>query len=56
MATTNGLSIIYEIQNLTDTYLGKVTKFQGNGFLSSEPFTGPEVENTPVLLGLRRWG
>ena len=31
MATTKRLSLIYEIQNFADTYLRKVTKFQGNG-------------------------
>ena len=31
MATTKRLSLIYEIQNFANTYLGKVTKFQGNG-------------------------
>ena len=31
MATKKRLSLIYEIQNFADTYLGKVTKFQGNG-------------------------
>ena len=31
MATTKHLSLIYEIQNFANTYLGKVTKFQGNG-------------------------
>ena len=31
MATTKRLSLIYEIQNFANAYLGKVTKFQGNG-------------------------
>ena len=31
MATKNRLSLIYEHENLTDTYLGKVTKFHGDG-------------------------
>ena len=31
MASTKRLSSIYEIQNFANTYLGKVTKFQGNG-------------------------
>ena len=42
MATKKRISLIYEIENFADTYLGKVTKFQG----SSEPFTVLEVENT----------
>ena len=36
MATRKGLSLIYEIQNFADTYLGKVTKFQGDGLLPFE--------------------
>ena len=31
MATKKCLSLAYEIQNFDNTYLGKVTKFQGNG-------------------------
>ena len=32
MAIKKGLSMIYKFQNLADTNLRKVTKFQGNGF------------------------
>ena len=32
MATKKRLSLIYELENFAKTYLGKVTKFQGNGF------------------------
>ena len=58
MATKKRLPLIYEIENFTDTYLVKLTKFQGNGFApfwSSEPFTGLEVETpspAPGALGL----
>ena len=31
MATKKRLSLIYELENFADTYLGKVTKFQGDG-------------------------
>ena len=31
MATRKGLSLIFEIQNFANSYLGKVTKFQGHG-------------------------
>ena len=31
METRKGLSLIYEIQNFANTYLEKVSKFQGNG-------------------------
>ena len=31
MATTKGLSLICEISNLANAYLGKVAKFQGYG-------------------------
>ena len=50
MATKKHLSLIYELEDFANTYLGKVTKFQGDGlfpFLSSEQFTGLEVENNP---------
>ena len=30
MATRNALLLIFELQNFTNTYLGKVTKFQFN--------------------------
>ena len=36
MATRKGLSLIYEIQNFGDTYLGKVMKFQSNGLFRFE--------------------
>ena len=31
MATKKRLSLIYELENFANTYLGKVTKFQGDG-------------------------
>ena len=31
MATKKHLSLIYELENFVNTYLGKVTKFQGDG-------------------------
>ena len=31
MATQKRLSLIYELENFANTYLGKVTKFQGDG-------------------------
>ena len=42
MATRKGLSLIYEIQNFANTYLGKVTKFQYDA--CSVSFTGLEVD------------
>ena len=47
MATEKRLSLIYGIENFANTYLEKVTKFQGP-FWSSQPFTGLDVENTPL--------
>ena len=32
MATMKRLSMIWKFENLANNYLGKVTKFQGNGF------------------------
>ena len=31
MATKKLVSLIYELENFVNTYLGKVTKFQGDG-------------------------
>ena len=31
MAAMKPISLIYEIQNFANAYLGKVTEFQGNG-------------------------
>ena len=31
MATKKRLSLIYELQNFANAFLGKVTKFQGDG-------------------------
>ena len=44
MARTKGLSLICEIPNFADAYLGKVTKFQGYGLF-----------RFGVLSNLLRW-
>ena len=36
MATREDLSLIYEIQKFTNTYLGNVSKFQSNGLFILE--------------------
>ena len=46
MATAKRPSLIHEIENFANTYLGKVTKFQGNGLSRSGVLSH--------LLG-RRW-
>ena len=45
MAMKKRLSLIYELENFANTYLGKVAKLVS--FWSPEQFTGLEVENTP---------
>ena len=55
MATGNALFPIFEFQNFTDTYLGKVTKFQFNCFSRlGAAFKKPEGGGIrpPVRLGL----
>ena len=55
MATRNALYSIFEFQNLTNTYLGKVTKFQFNCFSSlGAAFKEPERGgiHPPARLGL----
>ena len=65
MATKKRLSLIYEIGNFVNTYLGKVSKFQDNGLFRfgvlshllgprwKTPPLGAYRENTPlVLIGL----
>ena len=50
------VSLICEIPNFANAYLGKVTKFQGYRlfrFGVLEQFTGLEVETPPVWIGLR---
>ena len=57
MGTTKCLSLIYEVQNFGNTYLGKVSKFLGQwlvSFWASEPFTGLEVKKHPPSLGADR--
>ena len=51
MVTTKDLSLICDILNFANAYLGKVTQFQGYGLLfwSSVQFTDLEVENTLPL-------
>ena len=55
MATTKRLCLIYEIQNFANTYLGKVTKLQGNGlfrFGVLSHLLGWRWKTPPVLIGL----
>ena len=56
MATRNALFPIFEFQNFTNTYLGKVTKFQFNCFSRlGAAFKKPEGAASappPVRLGL----
>ena len=40
MATKKRLSLIYESQNFANTYLGNVTKFQGNGLFGAIYWAG----------------
>ena len=58
MATKKSLSLIYEIENFANTYLRKVTKFQGNsllcfGVLSHLLDWRSKTPPPPVLIGLR---
>ena len=54
MATEKRLFLIYEIENFSDAYLEKVTKFQSIGLLCFGVLSHLLVENipSPVLLGL----
>ena len=59
MATTKHLSLIYKIQTFADTYLGKVTKFQGNDLFRFGGLShllgcrwNPPPPPPPVLIGL----
>ena len=54
MATRNALFPIFKFQKFTNTYLGKVTKFQFNWFSRlGAAFKKPEGRGTPpVRLGL----
>ena len=48
MATKKRLSLIYELENFANTYLGKVTKFQVGGLFRFGVLSNLlEVENTP---------
>ena len=55
MAIWKHLSLICEITNFANAYLGEVTKFQGYSLLfwSSEQFTGLEVK-TPFPPSMNR--
>ena len=48
MATAKGLSLICEIRNFANAYLGKVTKFQGYGLFRFGVLS-LEVGNTPGM-------
>ena len=55
MATKKRLSVSYEIQNFANTYLGKITKFQGNGlfrFGVLSHLLGWRWKTPSVLIGL----
>ena len=45
MATRKGLSLIYELENFANTFLGKGTKFEGDGLF-----------RFGVLSNLLAWG
>ena len=56
MATTKGLSLIFEIPNFANAYLLKSPSFKVIACFvwNSEQFTGLEVENTPPPPGMNR--
>ena len=55
MTTRKGLFLIYDIENTSNTYLRKVTKFQGDG-VCRFGVLGIYVENTPsVYMVKEHW-
>ena len=55
MATKKRLPLIYELENFANTYLGKVTKFQGDGFFRfgvTSNLLAWRCKTPPVWLGL----
>ena len=56
MATKKRLSLIYELQNFANTYLGKVTKFQVDGLFRFGVLSNLLAwrwKHPPVLIGLK---
>ena len=55
MATKKRLSLIYELENFANTYLGKVTKFQGDGLFRFEVLSNLLAWRwkPPVWIGLK---
>ena len=51
MATKKRLSLIYELENFANTYLGKVTKFQVDGLFRFGVLSNLlEMESTPLVF------